>query len=64
VHLLPSFALAVRGHGLDKLAGALRGLPIPVIGHIADDTLLFDLRTLDDEATFAAQLDGFNVVAV
>jgi L-seryl-tRNA(Ser) seleniumtransferase len=57
VDLLPSFALSVKGKSLDKLAVAFRRLPIPVIGRIEDDTLLFDLRTLDDEATFAAQLD-------
>jgi L-seryl-tRNA(Ser) seleniumtransferase len=56
VDLLPSFALSVRGKGLDKLAVAFRRLPIPVIGRIEDDTLLLDLRTLDDEAAFAAQL--------
>jgi hypothetical protein len=27
-----------------------------VIGRIEDETLLFDLRTLDDEAAFASQL--------
>jgi L-seryl-tRNA(Ser) seleniumtransferase len=41
---------------LDKLAEAFRRLPIPVIGRIQDETLLFDVRTLDDEAAFAAQL--------
>ena len=56
VDLLPSFALSVKGRGLDKLAEAFRRLPIPVIGRIQDETLLFDLRTLDDEAAFAAQL--------
>jgi len=56
VDLLPSFALSVKGHGLDRLAEAFRRLPIPVIGRIQDDTLLFDLRTLDDEAAFASQL--------
>ncbi len=61
VDLLPSFALCVRGPnkkggGLDKLADAFRKLPIPVIGRIEDGALLFDLRTLDDEAAFAAQL--------
>jgi L-seryl-tRNA(Ser) seleniumtransferase len=56
VDLLPSFALSVRGKKLDKLAEAFRRLPIPVIGRIEDDTLLFDLRTLDDEAEFIAQL--------
>jgi len=56
VDRLPSFALSVKGRGLDTLAEAFRRLPIPVIGRIEDDTLLFDLRTLDDEAAFAAQL--------
>jgi L-seryl-tRNA(Ser) seleniumtransferase len=56
VDRLPSFALSVRGSGLDALADAFRRLPIPVIGRIEDDTLLFDLRTLDDEPAFTAQL--------
>ena len=56
VDLLPSFALAARGKGLDALADTFRRLPIPAIGRIASDTLLFDLRTLDDEAAFKAQL--------
>ena len=63
VDLLPSFAIAVRGKGLDRLAAAFRGLPIPVIGRISDGTLYFDLRTLDDEAAFASQLDKLRVVA-
>ena len=57
VDLLPSFALSVKGKGLGKLAAAFRQLPIPVVGRIEDDTLLFDLRTLDDEEAFAGQLD-------
>ena len=56
VDLLPSFALAVTGKGLATLADAFRRLPIPVVGRIQDGTLLFDLRTLDDEAAFVAQL--------
>jgi L-seryl-tRNA(Ser) seleniumtransferase len=60
VDLLPSFALSIKGKGLDKLAAAFRQLPIPVIGRIEDDALLFDLRTLndggDDEAAFVGQL--------
>jgi len=56
VDLLPSFALAIAGRGLDRLADAFRRLPIPVIGRIQDGMLLFDLRTLDDEAAFVAQL--------
>jgi L-seryl-tRNA(Ser) seleniumtransferase len=59
VDLLPSFALSARGHGLNRLADRLRGLPIPVIGRIEHDALLLDLRTLDDEAAFARQLEGF-----
>jgi len=58
VDLLPSIALSVKGRGLDRLADAFRRLPIPVVGRIQDDTLLFDLRTLDDEAAFVAQLAG------
>ena len=50
-------AARCRAKGLDRLADAFRGLPIPVIGRIEDGTLLFDLRTLDDEAAFVAQLD-------
>ena len=61
VDLLPSFALSARGHGkkgggLDRLADTFRKLPIPVIGRIEDGALLLDLRTLDDEAAFSAQL--------
>jgi L-seryl-tRNA(Ser) seleniumtransferase len=63
VDLLPSFAITVRGKGLDRLATAFRRLPIPVIGRISEGALIFDLRTLDDEAAFANQLDKLGVVA-
>lgn len=65
VDQLPSFGLAVRhtgsgrpGRHLDRLEARLRGLPVPVIGRIADDALWLDLRCLEarDEADFAAQL--------
>ncbi len=64
VDLLPSFAIVLRGRGrgrergrgLDRIAAAFRRLPVPVIGRITDGALCFDLRTLDDEATLAAQL--------
>jgi L-seryl-tRNA(Ser) seleniumtransferase len=64
VDLLPSAAVAVtparsgRGSGavLMRLEAAFRALPIPVIGRIADNRLWFDLRCLDDEAAFTAQL--------
>jgi len=63
VDLLPSFAIAIHGAGLDRLADAFRALPIPVIGRISDGALYFDLRTLGDEADFVAQLDKLDVVA-
>lgn len=63
VDLLPSFALAIRAKGLDRLADSFRRLPVPVIGRISDGTLYFDLRTLEDEAAFVAQLDKLDVVA-
>ena len=56
VDLLPSFALSVQGKGLDKLAAAFRRLPIPVIGRIEDQSLILDLRCLEDETNFIANL--------
>ena len=60
---IPSVGLALtplarRGAGrmLQQIAAAFRDLPIPVIGRIQDDTFVVDLRCLDDEHTFAAQL--------
>ncbi|OUL68428.1 L-seryl-tRNA(Sec) selenium transferase [Paraburkholderia hospita] len=64
VDQLPSFGLAMRnaagkrgGRALMKLEGALRALPRPVLGRIADDALRLDLRCLEaaDEAVFVAQ---------
>jgi len=64
VDRLPSYGLVVRnahgkrgGRALMKLEEALRALPRPVIGRIADDALHLDLRCLEaaDEAAFAAQ---------
>ncbi|MBI3433007.1 MAG: L-seryl-tRNA(Sec) selenium transferase [Hydrogenophilales bacterium] len=60
---LESCALTVRPSTkksgvLHALEAALRGLPLPVIGRIADGALRLDLRCLSaaDEADFAAQL--------
>jgi len=65
VERLPSAGLAIApagtakkgvGTALDQLAQVLRGLPLPVIGRIADDRLLLDLRCLEDAVPFQAQL--------
>jgi L-seryl-tRNA(Ser) seleniumtransferase len=61
VSLLPSAALALRpigrsGAAVEALARVLRALPVPVIGRIEAGRVLLDLRCLEDEATFVAQL--------
>jgi L-seryl-tRNA(Ser) seleniumtransferase len=56
VETISSFALAIRGRGLDQLAKRLRLLPVPVVGRIERQTLLLDLRCLEDEAGFIANL--------
>jgi L-seryl-tRNA(Ser) seleniumtransferase len=63
VDRLESWALVVkpatrRTGVLHDIEAALRGLPQPVIGRIADGALRLDLRCLDDEAGFRAQLAG------
>ena len=68
VDLIPSAALVARpvaakgkGRALTRLAAALRGLPRPVVGRLADDALWLDLRCLEDKAGFAAQLKGLGL---
>lgn len=65
VELLPSAGLVITptgvakkgmGTALDELARALRGLPSPVIGRVADDALWLDLRVLEDPRSFTVQL--------
>jgi len=68
VERLESFGLALRpakrgrgeGAALEKLAAAFRALPVPVIGRMEDGALVLDLRCLDDEAQFIAQLPLLN----
>ncbi|MBK1718324.1 L-seryl-tRNA(Sec) selenium transferase [Thiocystis violacea] len=63
VDRLPSHALVItptakRGGGLNRLEAALRGLPTPIIGRIADGALRLDLRCLPvgAEPDFVRQL--------
>jgi L-seryl-tRNA(Ser) seleniumtransferase len=64
---LPSAGVAARptagheGRRLDELASALRGLPIPVIARIEKGALVMDVRCLDDEPAFLAQLAGLTL---
>lgn len=44
-----------------RLTKAFRSLPCPVIGRLSGDQLIFDLRCLDDEDGFAAQLSSLRV---
>jgi L-seryl-tRNA(Ser) seleniumtransferase len=61
---IPSAGLAIRpatvrrgsGAALERLAGAFRNLPMPVIGRLQDGALILDFRCLEDEAAFLAQL--------
>src|SRR4029077_2262466 len=66
VSQLPSHGLKVRtirgrGGSLRRLEAALRALPRPVIGRIAEKALWLDLRCLEakDEETFAVQWRDF-----
>ena len=70
VSLLPSAALALRPVGAEKsgaaaetLARSLRSLPIPVIGHIEAGCVVLDLRCLEDEDAFLAQLGNLLAAA-
>jgi len=68
VEILPSRAVAItpntgkRGAGtaLKRLAARFAALPTPVIGRVQDGALLFDLRCLEDEPGFRAQLEGLD----
>jgi L-seryl-tRNA(Ser) seleniumtransferase len=62
VDLLPSVALVLRPHrakgqALEAIAAAFRALPQPVVGRLHQGALYFDLRCLEDEAGFVAQLN-------
>lgn len=62
VERLDSWALVLTPHGkrsgrtVQALEAALRELPTPVIGRIKDGAVWLDLRTLENESGFTAQL--------
>ena len=58
---IPSAGLAIRsvtgrGEALQAVSAGLRRLPVPVIGRIEDQAVVLDLRCLEDEARFVANL--------
>jgi L-seryl-tRNA(Ser) seleniumtransferase len=52
---IASAGLAIRP-GTAATAAAFRKLPLPVIGRLQEGAFVLDLRCLEDEATFASQL--------
>lgn len=66
VETIPSAAIRIapaqgQDDSLQALAIDLRALPIPVIGRIHRGALLLDLRCLEDESAFGAQLDSLRL---
>ena len=60
---VPSAGLAIRpksarggGRALNRLAAALRRLPVPVIGRVEEQALILDLRCLEDESGFLGNI--------
>jgi len=66
---VPSRGLAIRplsakrggGAALKRIVTAFSQLPIPVLGAVSDGALVLDVRCLEDEAEFAAQLAGLAI---
>jgi len=63
---LPSAGIAITPHdgsgsSLNRLAAAFRALPVPVIGHVSDGALIFDLRCLEDVPAFIEQARGLSL---
>jgi L-seryl-tRNA(Ser) seleniumtransferase len=70
VETLQSAGIAIRptgkrptGRAVSALTAALSRLAVPVIGRIEDQALILDLRCLDDEVGFIANLAALDVTA-
>jgi len=67
VDSLPSAGIAITGTGksrnsfANQIAAAFRALPVPVVGRIKDGAFIMDLRCLEDEAEFVAQLGKLKI---
>ena len=64
VDSLPSAGIAIesgvaktKSSAAQRIASAFRALPVPVIGRVNEGAFVMDLRCLDNEAQFVAQLD-------
>jgi len=66
---VPSKGLSLRpltgkrgsGAALKRLVSGFRDLPVPVLGHVHEGALVFDLRCLEDETGFNRQLDQLSL---
>ena len=67
VDSLPSAGIAIssgkkiRNSFANRIATAFRALPVPVIGRIKDGVFIMDLRCLDHETEFVAQLGQLKI---
>lgn len=64
---IPSAGLAIQpihstsGRDIDAFSLAFRALPMPVIGRITDQTFILDLRCLENEQAFLANLESLQL---
>ena len=68
VETLPSVGVRINAaddsdQAIRELAASLRRLPVPVIGRINNGAYFLDLRCLDREGEFIAQLDQYPVIS-
>jgi L-seryl-tRNA(Ser) seleniumtransferase len=61
---LPSAAIAIApatksGAAPARLLSSLRSLPVPIIGRVGEGQVLLDLRCLEDEVLFLAQIEEY-----